>query len=337
MTTYKKKKLPNTNLRYNSLSAIVYIMGLVLLLQLFNLQIINGQSYRETSNTRLTRESTLYASRGYILDRTGIELANVQMTFSLEMYKTKLETNVLNETILKIINTLEENGDTYTDTFPIKIDPFEYKFSSDERKDKWLKTYKLPSETTAEEAFNYLKNRYKIENENVEEVRKILIVRYRISSEGYSSTKSLTISSNISRKSALIFTEQSSNYPGVTVGQSSKRGYPNGDLASHILGYINSINSKQYEENKDKGYTMNDIYGQTGVEYIFEPYLKGKNGVKQIDMSVNGEVVNEYVSQEAVSGSDVVLTIDANLQRITEQALEDTINNIRNGEYGTRF
>ena len=108
MTTYKKKKLPNTNLRYNSLSAIVYIMGLVLLLQLFNLQIINGQTYRETSNTRLTRESTLYASRGYILDRTGIELANVQMTFSLEMYKTKLETNVLNNTITNKINYIEK-------------------------------------------------------------------------------------------------------------------------------------------------------------------------------------------------------------------------------------
>ena len=337
MGRYKKKKLPNTNLRYNSLSAFVYVIGIILLLQLFNLQIVNGENYRETSNTRLTRESTLYASRGYILDRSGNELANVQMTFSLEMYKTKLDAKVLNDTILKIINTLEQNGDTYTDTLPIKINPFEYTFSSDERKNKWLKTYKLSEETTAEEAFNYLKNRYKIENENPEEVRKILNVRYRISSEGYSSTKSLTISNDISRASTLIFWEQSNNYPGVSVGQNSKRNYPNGTLASHILGYINSIGPEQYENNKEKGYTMNDIYGQTGIEYVFEPYLKGQNGIKQIDMSVNGEIVNEYVSQEAISGSDVILTIDANLQRITEQALEETINNIRDGEYGTRL
>lgn len=337
MQQYRKKKMPNINLRFNSLSALVYIVGLVLLLQLFNLQIINGESYRENSNTRLTRESTLYASRGYILDRNGNELATTEMTFSLEMYKTKLETSVLNDTILKIINTLEENEDNYTDTLPIKINPYEYTFTSDERKAKWLKTYKLSEDTTPEQAFEYLKNRYKIENENPDEIRKILVVRYRISSEGYSSTKSLTISSNISRKSALIFTEQSDNYPGVTVGQSSKRSYPNGKLASHILGYINSIREKQYEANKDKGYTMNDIYGQTGVEYVFEPYLKGKNGIKQIDMSVNGEIVNEYVSEEAISGSDVVLTIDANLQRITEKALEDTINNIKNGEYGSRY
>lgn len=213
MGLYKKKKMPNINLRYNILSALVYIIGIILLIQLFNLQIINGATYRETSNTRLTRESTLYASRGYILDRNGNELANTEMTFSLEMYKSKLETSVLNETILKIINTLEENGDSYTDTLPIKINPFEYTFTSEDRKTKWLKSYKLDENTTAEEAFEFLKNKYRIENENIEEIRKILVVRYRITSEGYSSTKSLTISSNISRKSALIFTEQSDKYP----------------------------------------------------------------------------------------------------------------------------
>lgn len=334
MERYRKKKMPNINLRYNTLSTFIYVIGIVLLVQLFNLQIINGATYRETSNTRLTRESTLYASRGYILDRNGNELANVEMTFSLEMYKTKVENNVLNNTALKIINTLEEHGDTYTDTFPIKVNPFEFTFSNESKKNEWLKKYKLSSETTAEDAFKYFKKRYDIENENIEEVRKILIIRYRITSEGYSATKSLTISTNISRNSALIFTEQSDKYPGVTVGQSSKRNYPNGTLASHILGNINSITSEQYKQNKDKGYLMTDIYGQTGVEYAFEPYLKGTNGVKQIDMSVDGSIANEYVEEEAVSGSDVVLTIDANLQAVTEKALKETIEGIRNGNFG---
>lgn len=330
MERYRKKKLPNINLRYNALSALVYIIGIVLMVQLFNLQIVNGASYRETSNTRLTRESILYASRGYILDRNGNELATTEMTFSLEMYKTKLDGKVLNDTALKIINTLEANGDSYTDTFPIKINPFEYTFSSDEKKKDWLKTYKLDENTTAEDAFYYFKDKYDIENEDITEIRKILVIRYRISSEGYSTTKSLTISNDISRTSALVFTEQSDSYPGVTVGQSSKRTYPNGTFATHILGYVNSITSEQYQENKDKGYLMSDIYGQTGVEYVFEKYLKGQNGVKQIDMSVDGEIVSEYVSEEATQGADVVLTIDANLQSITEQALENTINNIRN-------
>lgn len=74
---------------------------------------------------------------------------------------------------------------------------------------------------------------------------------------------------------------------------------------------------------------MNDIYGQTGIEYVFENYLKGENGVKQIDMSVDGGSVGEYIEKEAVAGSNVVLTIDANLQAITEKALEDSIVNAK--------
>lgn len=75
---------------------------------------------------------------------------------------------------------------------------------------------------------------------------------------------------------------------------------------------------------------MNDIYGQTGIEYVFEPYLKGQNGIKQIDMSVDGSIANEYIEKEAIAGSNVVLTIDANLQKITEDALVNTIDGIRN-------
>ena len=79
----------NNKIRYNIITVITYIVGIVLILQLFNLQIINGQEYRETSNTRLTRESDLKAARGNILDSTGNKLVTSEMAFSLELYKTK--------------------------------------------------------------------------------------------------------------------------------------------------------------------------------------------------------------------------------------------------------
>lgn len=235
MENFKKKKMPNINLRMNVLTVLVYLIGIVLIVQLFNLQIVNGSTYRETSNTRLTRESTLYAARGNIVDRNGTVIAGTEMTFALELYKTKLENNVLNDSILAVINTLEENGDKYTDTFPISINPFAFDFSSDDRKKDWLKRYNIDQNATPEEAFNYFKDRYEIQNTDINEIRKILTVRYRITSEGYSATKSLTIANSISRKSALIFDEQSYKYPGIDVVISSKRSYPNGTLASHIL------------------------------------------------------------------------------------------------------
>ena len=64
-----------------------------------------------------------------------------------------------------------------------------------------------------------------------------------------------------------------------------------------------------------------------------EKYLKGTDGIKQIDMAVDGTVTAENTQQEAIQGADVILTIDANLQAATEQALKNNIEKIRNGGF----
>ena len=71
------------NFRFNILTILTYLVGIILIAQLFNLQIVHGSEYREQSNTRLTRESTLEAARGSILDKTGNVLATSKMGFSL--------------------------------------------------------------------------------------------------------------------------------------------------------------------------------------------------------------------------------------------------------------
>ena len=63
-----KNNRNNSKVRFNILIALVYIIGIILLVALFNLQIVHGEEYRETSNTRLTREKTITATRGNILD-----------------------------------------------------------------------------------------------------------------------------------------------------------------------------------------------------------------------------------------------------------------------------
>ena len=99
----------NFKLRYNILTVLVYIIGIILLIQLFNLQIIHGKEYRETSNTRLTRESSIEAARGTITDRKGNVLAATKTGYSIELYKTKTDNESLNNTILKIFNSLLSN------------------------------------------------------------------------------------------------------------------------------------------------------------------------------------------------------------------------------------
>lgn len=332
----KKNKQVNTNLRFNILTVIIYIIGIILVVRLFNLQIVHGAEYREQSNTRLTRESVLEASRGSILDKTGAELVTSKMEFSLEMYKSKVDTDTLNADILNMISVLEKYGISYVDSFPININPFEFKISEDTLA-SWKKSNNLNDNITAEEAFDKFKNKYKIQNtEKIEEIRKIIAIRYELAQKGYSSTKSVTIAKNIPREAVSEFSESSEKFAGINIVVQPVREYKSGNLASHILGYASRINAEEYEARKNT-YSQNDIIGKTGIEYAFEEYLKGKNGIKQIDMSVDGTATAEYISQEAIAGSDIVLTIDANLQRVTETALANNIQKIANGGFGKAY
>ena len=320
------------NFRYNLITIFTYIVGVILIVQLFNLQIVNGAKYRQESNTRLTRESTLEAARGDILDRSGNILVTSSQKFNLELYKSKIDTETLNNSILKIVNVLEKYEVSYTDSFPISINPFQFTISEDNLK-KWKKNNEIDENATAEEAFYVFKNKYKISNQDVSEIRKIIAIRYAISIEGYSSTKSLTIAKDIPREAIAEFSENSDNYPGINISVQPVRLYKEGTLASHILGYAAKISDDEYKNLKDD-YDQNDLIGKTGIESLFEKYLKGKKGAKQIDMAVDGTTTAEVVEDEAVAGSNVILTIDSKLQKIAEEALKDNIEKIKNGGFG---
>ena len=317
-------------LRYNIVTIFVYIIGIILLIQLFNLQIVHGEEYREQSNTRLSRESTLEAARGNILDQSGNKLASTTLGYSLELYKTKIDNETLNNTLLKITQVLEKNGDSYVDSLPITIEPFNFTINEESQK-KWKDDNNIEENKTAEECFYILKEKYKITNENIQEVRKIMTLRYYITKNGYSNIKPVELASNLGQTSLAELNEQNADFPGINITTKAIRSYPSGSLASHILGYVGRIEEKELKGKEDI-YGLNDIIGKIGIEYIMEDYLKGKNGIKQIDMAVDGTVTDEHVVEEAIAGFDIVLTIDANLQQVTENTLKSSITSIANSE-----
>ena len=328
-----KGKEKNNRIRYNIITILVYLIGIVLLAQLFNLQIIHGAEYRETSNVRLTRESVLKADRGNIKDNTGTLLARVEAQNTIVLYKTKVNNQVLNDTILRLINLLSKNGDKYVDNFLMDVNPYRFKLTEEESQKKWKKVNNINEDATAEETYNYFKNKYEITTDNVEDARKIMAIRYEISYQGYSNTKSIQIAQNISRNTLLEIKERNSDFPGVEITEEPKRVYPLGNTASHIIGRIGRIEEEELKGNEDT-YDQNDIIGKSGIEYVFEEFLKGKNGVKQIDMDVEGTITNEYIAKEAVAGNDVILTIDSKLQATAEQAIKNNIERIANGAFG---
>ena len=194
---------------------------------------------------------------------------------------------------------------------------------------KWQKDNNIEIGISAEECFNKLKEKYKISNENLQDVRKIMTLRYEISKNGYSNIRPVEIASDISTNSLAELNEQATDFPGVSITTKAIRTYSSGSLASHIIGYVGKIQEDELK-GKEEVYGLNDIIGKIGIEYVMEEYLKGKNGMKQIDMAVDGSITDEVVTQEAIAGSDVILTIDANLQQVTENTIKNSIQEIQN-------
>lgn len=323
------------NIRFNIINILVYLIGIILIVQLFNLQVVHGESYREQSNTRLSRTSIIKAARGSILDRSGNELAGVKTENNIEIYKTNISDDELNKSVLNLVELLNKYQIGYDDTFPIKINPFEFTISGDELTN-WKKKYKIAEDATAEESFYKFKNKYEITNDNVEEIRKIISIRYIITTTGYSATKSITIATNVNEEVVAQISERNSDFPGVSISTNAARTYLAGNLAAHVIGYTGKIKEDEYNANKDI-YNIDDIIGKTGIEYVFEKYLKGTDGEKQVEMSVDGTITGETVAKNAIAGSDIVLTIDSNLQKVTQDSLENCINKIRSGGFAQTY
>lgn len=174
------KPLDKKNIRYNIMSLMIYAIGIIIIVKLFSLQIVNGEEYLEKSNSRLTRETTITASRGNILDCNNNILAGTKIKYSLELYKSKIETEQLNKTILNVINILEKNEDKYIDEFPITINPIQYTFSNDEKKENWLEAKKIDIDSTAEQTLKHYIEKYELTDYSIEDARKIIAVRYGI-------------------------------------------------------------------------------------------------------------------------------------------------------------
>ena len=115
---------------------------------------------------------------------------------------------------------------------------------------------------------------------------------------------------------------------GATSQETAMREYPYGEALGHLSGYIGPITAEKLEELEDQGYTSTDSLGRRGLEQTLEERLRGKNGMK-ILIKKQGENGEELTIAEKLpeNGETVILTIDAELQKSTFEAME--------GEAGT--
>ncbi|MDF3001999.1 MAG: hypothetical protein K0Q48_2118 [Bacillota bacterium] len=202
------------------------------------------------------------------------------------------------------------------------------KFLKELDKESFLGRYYLDKELSAAEAFQALRTRFKIAPTLSDaDARKIMVVRNELSSQGYRKYMPARIAGGVSNDTIVIMEEKKSDLPGVEVVAESVRYYPNGNTASHVLGYLGQI-SESMKANY-VGYKSNDMVGQEGIEKAYESTLKGKDGTKNVEVNAFGELVRVINETEPRKGKDVYLTIDLELQKTAEAALKQALTEIQ--------
>lgn len=120
--------------------------------------------------------------------------------------------------------------------------------------------------------------------------------------------------------------ENKESLPGVSYIVEMEREYPDSIKGSHMFGYTKEISRYQLENDKEEYYTMGDFIGNNGIEKTYEKYLRGRKGVNYILVDSRrretGRFKNGTNDKESIKGEDLVLTIDADAQRVAEKSFE---------------
>ena len=244
-------------------------------------------------------------------------------------------TDKINDILLSVIDVLDANKDEYVDSLPIskKNYKFTFKDSTDvtarEKAKAFKKKYDISSSADGKKALRELASRYNLDKRyTYAEMRKIVGIRYELESRGLAYGSPVTIASDVSMETVSVLKENSNYYTNINVITSPFRNYVHGSLGSHFLGRVGVIYQEEYEKLKDKNYGMNDIIGKDGMEKYLEPYIKGTDGKINKSRDINSD---SYAPDEiaAIPGNDAILTIDYELQKVTEDVLKDTIENIK--------
>ena len=324
--------------------ALLGLFGFIMLLyavRLFDLQIIKTDG--NTDNTTLySTVTTVRAARGDILDRNGKVLVGNRASYDLVFNHFVIKSaDNRNEYLYTLLKKCEELQVEHQDHLPVTMSrPFEY--TLDQYSTAWqgyFQDYMIDCswdpDITAPLLIEKMRERYKIpETWTEEEARAVIGLRYEFDLRGVSNLASYVFISDVSSDNLAALLEL--NTPGLMVESSTVREYHT-TYGAHILGYMGSMDAKDWAKYKEQNYSMDAQIGQAGFEEAFEEYLHGIDGSRLDKVTKEGTIVSQaYIKdKEPVAGNNVESTIDISLQKIAEDALAEVMKNITDPEINT--
>lgn len=344
---------------------ILICIGGIMINRIFDLQIVHGEEYLDSFQMKIKKERTIKGSRGCIYDRNGNLLAYNELAHSVtieDVYESGRYKNLnLNNTIYRLINIIESNGDSIASDFKIVLDKSNHymftvegtqlsRFLADVYGHASIDDLEEKERTaTAGEVIDYLCGweKFRIGNYTAddtkdtfvpgngytrEEALKILTIRYDMSNNSFQKYIATTVATDVSEETVAVVMENNVELEGVAIVEDTIRKYVDSVYFAHILGYTGKVSQEELtslqEEYGDKSYDLNDTVGKLGIEKSMESYLQGTKGSETIFVNSVGKVTETTNYVDPVAGNDIYLTIDKDLQIAAYNILEQRLASI---------
>ena len=134
-----------------------------------------------------------------------------------------------------------------------------------------------------------------------------------------------TIKSDVGPEIITKIEERREDLPGVVLEVQAVRSYINNELGAHTFGYVGEVSDSELERKTTTGYKSGDIVGKSGLEQIWDKELRGTDGGAQIEVNVSGKPVQMLGKKQPIAGNDLILTIDATIQKAAEKAMDERL------------
>ncbi len=323
------------------LYVILVLMFILLVAQLFNMQLLQGAKYQTSAVQNRERTVTTNAIRGIIYDRTGQKLVVNNPSYSIAVTPSdlpdincgagQLEGSAVFPKLAATLATSDvialKPNDLPSDkmvevanrlSVPLQVNKNILLTSMQDVKSKWpdsTRLFLVRSDVSAE-ASSQLRD----ELDNLPGIHIYNMLEYNFLTRYASCLEPIIVKRGVDYSTSL--KTEVSKLTGVSVIPEAVRVYPDSTYFSHLLGYMGPISRDDYEANKGL-YSPDDKVGQVGLEASLEDQLRGQRGESRYTVNSQEQIVEQIAARPPITGNNVSLTIDAALQISVTQALQE--------------